>query len=44
MIIDGLGTMDIIPLCQYLPWWGRRTLARHWDKLQMKIRNKGVDL
>ena len=44
MIIDGLGTMDFIPLCQYVPWWGRRKLARHWDKLQMKIRNKGVAL
>ncbi len=32
VIVDNIGYSDLIPLCAYVPFFGRRKILRKWDK------------
>ncbi len=32
VLIDGLGSMNGVPIYQYIPWLGRKQIARRWNR------------
>lgn len=32
VLIDGLGSMNLLPVCQYIPWLGRKQIRRKWQR------------
>lgn len=39
VIIDGFGPSELIPLCQYINFFGRKKIERQWNKFQIRMNN-----